>query len=368
MTSAEQQTVASGNAFTFSLFHQVVATDPGDNIFLSPLSASMSFGMAMNGAKGATLDGMRTALSLGSATLPDIDAGYKGVIDLLEGLDPTTTFRLANSIWYADTTTPSVSFVDTTEKWFDATVQPLNFNDAAGSLTKINGWVNTNTNGAIPTILDQFPSSDVMLLINAIDFKGQWQVKFDPGATAPGGFLAADGSTQIVPFMNRDEHVSPEFRVGQASGATMLELPYGGGAFVMDFLTPVSRSGPALDSLAMQLTPTMWAALVASLQDTDAALSIPKFTLSYERTLNDDLSALGAGIAFSTSADLAGIFPGLQTSVDFVKQKTFVDVDESGTEAGASTVTGVVPVSLTEYSIHSPFIVAIRERQSNTIL
>jgi serine protease inhibitor len=366
LTSAEQLTSGAGNDFSFALFQQLARTQAGKNVFVSPLSASMSLGMTMNGAGGATFDAMRGALRLGSGDMNQINAGYRGLIDLLRGLDPTTTFQIANSIWYRNSFAVKQPFLDTTKKFFDADVAGLNFADKASSLNAINGWVSAKTNGKIPTILDDISADEVMFLINAIYFKGTWQMKFDPAQTSPGSFFAADGTMQTVPFMHRPEHLKPEFKVGFQNSLSIAELPYGNGDYAMDILLAPSPKAN-IDSLAGVLTPTLWSSLLATLHDVDNALAMPKFTMSYERVLNDDLSALGMGVAFSDRAE----FPGISTQaveIEFVKQKTFVTVDETGTEAGATTITGVVPTSFSEFRVDRPFIFVIRERQTGTIL
>ena len=367
LTPSEQQVATSGNDFSFAIFQQLARSERGKNVFISPLSASMSLGMAMNGAAGSTLDGMRTALRLGAGDVSQLDGGYKGLIDLLRGLDPTTTFKLGNSIWYRNTFSVLQPFLDTTKKYFDAQVQGLNFDDVAGSLATINGWVNSATGGTIPTILDDITPDEKMFLINAIYFKGTWQVQFDPKATAPGSFHAADGTTQTVPLMNRPEGRKPAFQTGSAQGLAIAELPYGNGAFAMDILLVPFNATASIDSVAAALNSGTWSALIASLRDSDSELILPKFTLTYDRTLNDDLSALGMAVAFTDAAS----FPGMSTiplKLAFVKQKAFVSVDETGTTAGASTVTGTVPTSLSIFSVDHQFLFAIRERQTGTIL
>jgi serine protease inhibitor len=366
LDAAEQQVSSSGNEFSFALFQQLAKREAGKNVFVSPLSASMSLGMAMNGAAGPTFDAMRTALRLGTGDMGQIDAGYRGLVDLLRGLDPTTTFQIANSIWYRNSVSFRQSFLDTTKKYFDAQVQGLNFADATGSLATINAWVSANTGGKIPKILDEITPDEVMFLINAIYFKGTWQMKFDPALTTPDRFVAADGTIQTVPFMNRREHLKPMFLFGATQQqVSVVELPYGNGDFAMDIILPPPNA--SVDSTAATLTSSAWGALIASLREVDYALAMPKFTLSYERTLTDDLSALGMGVAFTDQANFSGM-SAVGLKLEFVKQKTFVDVNEAGTEAGASTVTGVVPTSLTEVRVNRPFIFVIRERQTGTIV
>lgn len=366
LDAAEQQISSSGNAFSFALFQQLAKREAGKNVFVSPLSASMSLGMAMNGAAGPTFDAMRTALRLGNGDMGQIDTGYRGLVDVLRGLDPTTTFQIANSIWYRNSVSFRQSFLDTTKKYFDARVQGLNFADATGSLATINAWVSANTGGKIPKILDEITPDEVMFLINAIYFKGTWQMKFDPTLTTPDRFVAADGTIQTVPFMNRREHLKPMFLFGATQQqVSIVELPYGNGDFAMDILLPPPNA--SVDSTAAALTSSAWDALIASLKEVDYALAMPKFTLSYERTLTEDLSALGMGVAFTDQANFSGM-SAVGLKLEFVKQKTYVDVNEVGTEAGASTVTGVVPTSLTEVRVNRPFIFVIRERQTGTIV
>ena len=364
---AEQQIASSGNDFSFALFQQLAKTSPGTNAFLSPLSASMSLGMAMNGAAGTTFDSMRSALHLGAGDMGQLNAGYQGLIAQLQRLDPTTTFQLANSVWYRNTVSFNQAFLDTTKKYFNAQVQGLDFNNVPASLSTINGWVSSNTGGKIPTILDDISADEVMFLINAIYFKGAWQYQFDPKATSPSTFIAADGTTQSVPFMSRPEHMKPEFRAGFAQRLAIAELPYGNGAFAMDVVLVQNDPGASIDSVAAQLNATAWSTLIASLNDTDEAFAMPKFTMSYDRMLNDDLTALGMGVAFTTQANFSGMST-VPLQLSFVKQKAFVTVDETGTTAGASTVTGVVPTALQEMRIDHAFIFVIRERQTGTIM
>ena len=325
----------------------------------------MSLGMAMNGANGATLEAMRTALGVDPADLSQINAGYKGLIDLLRSLDQTTTFQLANSIWYRNTFAFKQSFLDTTKKWFDAEVRGLNFDDAPGSLATINGWVSANTGGKIPTILDEIRRDEVMFLINAIYFKGTWRLQFDRSRTTPAPFYAADGSTQTVPTMRRPQDLAPKFRIGGTSSLSLVELPYGNGAFVMDILLPPDKTN--VDSVAATLSTATWSQLLGSLAETDIGLTLPKFSLSYDKTLNEDLVALGMGLAFTDAADFSGM-SAARLALEFVKQKTFVDVNEEGTEAGAATVTGVQLVSLRQIDVNHPFIFIIRERLSGSIV
>src|SRR6478752_7746233 len=158
LTSAERSVLSASNAFSFSLWKRVNVAEKDSNVFVSPLSASFSLGMAMNGAANQTLDDMRTGLQFGGTSLSDIDAGYKSLIALLTSLDPSVTMEIANSIWYRNTFPFNQSFLDDGASYFGATIKPLDFANVDASLAAINGWVNTQTKGRIPSIIDKIES------------------------------------------------------------------------------------------------------------------------------------------------------------------------------------------------------------------
>jgi len=206
LTPAELRVAGASNAFAFDLLRRTAA-DRTANSFVSPISVSMALGMLMNGADGATLDAMRLALrhaapNAPAPTLSEMNAAYRGLIDLLRGLDPTSTMRVANGIWYREGFAAAPAFLDATRAAFDAAIRAVDFADGR-TLGEINGWVKEQTAGKIPTILEEIDPDDVMYLINAIYFKGAWQDAFDPRKTTPGQFRGVDGARQ-VPMMTRE--------------------------------------------------------------------------------------------------------------------------------------------------------------------
>jgi serine protease inhibitor len=365
LSAPETLLITADNQLGFDLFHEARRADPGANLFLSPLSAAMALGMTLNGAAGATLDSMRVALRLGAAPLADIDAGYRSLIDLLLGLDPTSEFRIANSIWTDEGMPFRNEFLDAARASFDAQIQDLDL-QAPSTLGTINDWVKQATNGKIPSIVDQIRTDEVMFLINAIYFKGRWRQAFDPSRTHAAPFHAGDGATQSVAtmFMDPEPH-----RVGADDGNRIIELLYGNGTFVMTIVLPAP--GRSLDDLADGLDAAEFAAWTTGLQDLEVGLTLPRFKLEYKRELKDDLSALGMGIAFDGNrADFSALAAPVQGNLFLtrVTQKTFVDVNEEGTEAAAATSVGVGVTSAPEtIAVDRPFLFVIRERLSGTI-
>lgn len=366
LSGTESLIISANNQFGFDLLLELRKTGGAGNIFVSPLSAVMALGMAMNGAAGTTLDSMRLALRFGTVPMADINTSAKSLTALLLGLDSSSTFAIANSIWTRQGFDFLPAFLAACQDAFGATVQALDFGSPQAVPT-INTWVSQQTAGRIPTILDQIDPAEVAFLINAIYFKGSWRLGFDPADTRSGPFTAADGTIQTVPMMHLDKR---KHRVGGTSEAQILELLYGNGAWALDIVLP--NPNRTLADITAGLTVTRWSEWLATIGERELPVSLPKFRLEYDRALMDDLSALGMRVAFDQTgrADFSGMAgqPG-DLYLSRVTQKTFVEVNEEGTEAAAATLVGVgltsAPLS---FDVNRPFLFAIRERLSGTIL
>lgn len=361
LTAAEQQLVTASNGFAFRLLREVNRGEAGRNVFLSPLSASLALGMTANGARGPTLDAMRAALGFGQLSLSEIDRSYRGLIDLLTELDPKVDIRLANAIWYRAGFPLESAFADTTRRYFDARVSALDFRDPA-SVRTINGWVSQSTRGKIDEIIDGAIPGDVMLyLMNAIYFKGSWTDRFDPASTRDAPFTSGDGARSTVRMMSR----SGRYGYARSPDYEMLDLPYGKGAFSMTVILP--GPGKDADELLASLDADAWTQAIGRLAPTSLEVSLPRFKLEYRKSLSAALEALGMGLAFTPASDFTGI-SSADPWIDEVLQKTFVEVSEEGTEAAAVTSVVMVTSMPPSFRADRPFLFALRERFSGTIL
>jgi serpin B len=367
LSIAERALVGASNRFTTDLLRRVREASPGKTIFLSPLSASMALGMTMNGAAGDTRVQMAEMLGLANLTAADNEA-YRDLIELLRELDPRVDFRLANAIFHRDAFQMEAPFLSDASTYFDARVEGVDFDDP-GAADHINAWVRDATEDRIDEIIQPPISSLTMaFLVNAIYFKGDWTGRFDPRDTYSGPFHLEGGGTATVRFMMKEDSVG--FRSSDSWVA--VELPYGRGAWVMTIAVP--RSGYDLDTVLADLE---------SLLDTSAEwrpgnvqLHLPRFKLEWDRTLNDDLKALGMVDAFDEDAadfrPMYALARDVGLHVATVKQKTFLEVDEEGTEAAAVTVVVINQTSCCagppELRADRPFFLAIRERLSGTVL
>ncbi len=369
LTAAELALVESDNSFAMRLFRAVDAqANPDENLFISPLSVSMALGMTYNGAAGATRDSMAKTLGFEGLAIDQVNDGYRGLIDLLVNLDRRVTFNLANSIWHRPEAPVLPTFLDAATTFFDAQVEALDFG-APNAPDIIDGWVRDHTNGRIDSIAPRpIDRSTMLFVINAVFFKGDWTNQFDKSLTSDRPFTLRDGTERSVPTMSHADPVP--VRISGDQLANVIEMPYGGGAFTM--VAAVPAAGVTLDEVIAAFDRDRWQAWTAGLE-VDSANKIvvmPKFQFEYKITMNDVLSALGMGIAFDAAlADFSNITPGAGLFIRTVQHKTFVKVDEVGTEAAAVTSVSFGMISEPPpFVIDQPFLFVLRERISGTIL
>jgi serine protease inhibitor len=368
LSAAEQRIVDGANTFTFALLREATkGLRPDSNAFLSPLSASMALAMALNGAAGETFTGMQSTLRLTGVPEADFNQGYHSLIALLGSLDSRTEMRIANSMWGRQGLSMTPAFTDAGRTFFNAEVRTLDFSSPE-AIETINQWVSNKTNKKIPKLLDQIGGNEVLFLINAIYFKGKWREQFDPKDTRDGPFHGADGKDRTVPLM----HLNKTLRYNETADYQAVDLLYGNGAFALTILLP--KPGQSAGGLLARLDAASWNSLAERFHDAEVRLTFPRFRLEYTRRLNDDLKALGMEVAFDRSrADfsrIADVSPE-RLYLSRVDQKTFVEVNEEGTEAAAATSVGVSVTSapqVFEMKVDRPFVFAIRERLSGTVV
>jgi len=365
----EKQLVESSDQFGLKLFQNVAAVEDG-NLFMSPLSVSLALGMTCNGAAGETQTDMQQTLELIGLTQEQVNQSYRTLMDLLTNLDPKVTFEIANSIWTREGFPVRQEFFDVNQTYFDAETRQLDFAhpDAAAI---INGWVDEKTHGKIPTILDPpLPPNAVFYLINAIYFKGDWALQFNSDQTIPLPFFLADGSEVMCDMMRIQE----DFDYYDNDLFQAIDLAYGDGDFSMTVLLPKSNDlANATSELITRMSTDNWDSWTTDWQTREVALFLPKFELEYEIKLNDVLAAMGMEVAFDTGrADFSNITEAVDLYIDMVKHKAFVKVDEEGTVAAAVTVVGgatsIGPSEVIYMDVNRPFVFAIRDRVSGTIL
>ncbi|GAB3037443.1 serpin family protein [Spirosoma pulveris] len=354
---------AQTTQFAFDLAKQVNAQDgPAKNVFISPLSLHIALGMILNGANGQTAQEIQKTLKLDAQTLAEANSTYQNLMANLPGIDPKVTMRLANSVWYRNTFPVETAFQDLLKQTFSAEISAQDFTNPA-TVGTINNWASQKTNGKIPKVIDQIQPNEVLFLMNALYFKGDWTTRFDAAKTTDWPFTLASDAQTTVRMMRLNTELNHTFR----STYTAFELPYGAGNYVMTVLLPTGNT--TADALLNTLDSSEWTQLQKDMVKSKLDIGLPKFTVNYEAKLNNVLSALGMPTAFTDRADFTKINAGGGLLLSFVKQNTFVAVDEAGTEAAAVTTGGISTTSVQLPTLcDRPFAFVIHEKASGTVL
>jgi serine protease inhibitor len=365
------EVITADNTFGLELFRKITAqAGPTDNTMISPLSISLALAMTYNGAEGATKTEMEKTLKLHGLTTEQINNSHKALLAALKSADPDVLLEIANAIFHRHNLTVKNSFTETNRTNYDATVSPLNFDDS-DALDIINGWVAQKTRGKIPTIIDRIDNDLVMVLLNAVYFNGIWKYKFDESKTHELPFMHGDGQMKDVETMSQE--ASLEYTANDLFSA--IHIPYGKGQFRMTVILP--NTGKSTSDVLQLLTIDRWNGWMKEFRKEEKVeVTMPRFKFSWEMELNDILSAMGMTGAFDPAlADFSGITGTKDLYIGFVKHKTFVDVNENGTEAAAVTAVGMFTTSMPVdepkkiyFKADRPFLFAITENTTGTIL
>jgi serine protease inhibitor len=361
----DSRLVAANTGFGIQIFKQVAQQEGTANIFLSPASIALALHMTYNGAAGETREAMAQALQLQGLSLEELNQANAGLLALLANPDPKVQLAIANSLWARQGVNFNPGFLERNRAFYQAEVTALDFDDPAASAT-INGWVEQQTNGLIQDIVgDKIDPAAIMFLINAIYFKGTWTTEFDPEQTHDGPFTLADGSTIQRPLMSQRSDV----RYLRGEGFKAVALPYGAGRVSMYLFLPDEQS--SLSRFVSTLDTQRWEQWMAGFQEAEKTVRLPRFKLEYEISLNEALKALGMGPAFDEGqADFSELVD-VEVFISEVKHKSFVEVNEEGTEAAAvtSVVVGTTSLDLDgTVAFDRPFFFAIRDDKTGAVL
>jgi serine protease inhibitor len=343
-----------------------------ENVIVSPLSVSVALAMTYNGAAGDTKTGMAAALGLSSLDDDAINRGNHELLAALAKADPAVQIAIANALWAQAGFTIEKSFLDLNRNFYGAKVESLDFaSNPAAAADVINRWVNQNTKGKIPTIIGVPESNTRLTLTNAVYFKGKWASPFDPKKTQPRTFHLAGGASGQAPTMVQ-EGKYPYF---ETTSLQAIRLAYGNGRYEMYVFLP--RDGEGLSAFVKSLNQTRWNEWRGQFLQRKGKIELPRFESRWGKQLNPALKAMGMATAFDPNhADFSRIHtPPPTLFISDVEHKTYVKVDEEGTEAAAATSVTMSATSAMmqepppfEMIVDHPFFFAIAEQQSGAIL
>src|SRR3984893_7646099 len=301
--SASVDVAAADNAFGFRLLKAVQKTIPSGNIVLSPVGAALDLSMALNGAENQTRLEMLAALSLSGSDLGAINTANAQLIKVIRTPATSITLSVADSLWVdSRRATLRPDYVKQTQAWYDAEMTDLDFSNPSAA-TRINSWASKETHGRISKVIDRIDPADLVLLLNAVYFKGQWAHKFDKAQTQQRDFTLAGGSVKQVPRMAQ----SGRFDYFETAQMQAIRLSFGEGDLAMEVLLPAKSS--SLGALEAQLTAEHWTGWQAQYAPRPGKIELPRFELKSNYRLNVPLQALGMKRAFHPDgAQLTGMF------------------------------------------------------------
>lgn len=359
--------ISGNNGLGFAVLMEAEPDSDG-NIFISPTSLVLALAMTYNGADDLTEEEMSAVLGVAGMSKDELNKASASFMSMLHSHTEDVELNIANSIWINQRYHFQDHFSKNVRDYYNAKMEEINVGDSE-SAAMINNWVKDATNGRITDIVEAPLNPDlVSILINAIYFKGDWHYQFDKKLTEERAFYSGDGTEKNVPLMR----LSRELTYLENDDFQAVSLPYKGEKMSMKVFLP--KNGKGLHELHDILTNENWQEWLELFNKKEGTILLPKFKLEYETELNDTLKKLGMESAFYKGADFTKMIEEPDPIwIDKVKQKTYIDVNEEGTEAAAVTsveiVTESAPVDPPFYmEVNRPFFIALTDDVTGTIL
>ncbi|MFO7736306.1 MAG: serpin family protein [bacterium] len=368
--SVSSEITEANTAFATKIFNALSQEEEGENMMISPLSISIALAMTINGASGENLDEMKEVMEFADMDMSDVNEQFYHLIQSLVEADKDMILAIANSVWMDDDFEPRVKekFLDVLDESYDAEAYALDFNDP-DSVDVINDWVKENTMEKIEKIIEEIGADTVMYLINAIYFKAAWTITFDKESTYDGEFTCSDGTKKTVEMMTfKDNQDFDFYSSGSEEGDySVIRLPYGREKFAFYGIVP---NGGSIDALISEMAENGIDSYLSNLVETEEVpVIMPKFKFEYEKSLVDIFKTLEMEKAFKTGGFLELAENGDNLYISDIIHKTYIEVNEEGTEAAAVTAVAVGETAMPSgFYGNRPFVYLIRDDRSDTIL
>jgi len=361
VTEAELRELVSGNtSFALNLYGSLRQEE--GNLLFSPYSISQCLAMVYAGARGETAQEIASALGFG---LPEerLHPAFDALdLSLIERANASgNELSVANGIWAQRGFPVKREYLDLLAAYYGAGLMRVDFRrDPEGARRRINRWVEEETKGRIEELFPQgsINPQTLLVLANAIYFKGLWEEEFEPAGRMP--FYLLDGSTVEVEMMRKEGR----FGYTAGEGYEAVEIPYKGGELSFVLILPEKGTFQTFEE---RFTSQILQGVLEGLRELTLELTMPKFTFSYGFDLKKSLRELGIERAFSGGADFSGMAEG-EFFITQAVHKAFIRVDERGTEAAAATGMTVGRGLVKEVKVDRPFLFLIRDQRTGTIL
>ena len=363
LSDAQLSAVSKSNSFAFNLFR----TQAGmDSKVVSPLSVAYLMGMLANGSEGNTHAEIMNALGMSNVSLQTLNEAYKAIINTASNLDKQTTVNIANCIAVNQQISLKEEYKKAMSQTYNAQVESMNF--AGDALKRINSWCDKQTNGMIPSIINQLNPNALTVIMNAIYFNGTWDKKFDKKDTKKEPFKGYTRDIKRVDMMQQ----KAKFDFIEQNDFSAINLPYGNGTYEMTIILP--HDGKSTTEIMEKLDAEKLSELNNNMEKCIVDLKLPRFSTSTETQLNKPISNLGAPSMFIAGKADFNKISDTPMFISSMLQKAKIEVSEEGTKAAAVTA-GVMMMSalpnsqprLVEFHADHPFVYIITERHTGAI-
>lgn len=368
--AVSEDIVKANSDLAMELFSKLSYEESGVNMMISPLSISIAMAMATNGASDTNLTEMKSVLGFGEMEMSAVNAQFYELIQSLVEADKDMVLSIANSVWMDDQFEPGIkeAFLSALTESYEAEPFTLDFADA-GAVDQINSWVSENTNGKIEEIVKEIGPDVVMYLINAIYFKAAWTVTFDKGKTYDGQFQTTTAENKTVKMMTFESDQEFEFYSSgwEEDSYSVVRLPYGREKF--SFYGIIPNGGKTIDQFIVEMAVNGLDKYFKNLEKKEVPVILPRFKFEYEKSLIEVFKTLGMEKAFEEGGFLDLADQGAGLIISEIMHKTFIEVNEEGTEAAAVTSVEISDTAMPDgFYGTRPFVFVIRDDRTGTVL
>jgi serpin B len=348
------------NQFGLRLYGEIYKSSPDSNLCVSPFSIRTCLSLVANGTTGEDLKEILKALKLPDGNLEAINEDYENLVGHLVRVDPRVTYESANSFWHQNGLHINPLFKTDLSHYYQADVFPVDFTSSL-TLGLMNDWVTAKTHGKITEIARVIPPNTIMNLTNAIYFNGEWTYKFDRKGTKPWSFKRLDRTYADMAVMSNIQ----KYRYYEHPNWYGLEMTYGNGAWAMYLFLP-HQAGP-LDKLTPWLIENWDQIRNEFVSDQPILIRVPQFQMECNFELKPVWKALGINRIFNPGANFSRMMADF-VYLASVTHKTYIKVNEDGTEAAAITSAWGVGGGPPGLFFDHPFTWLIAERSTGTVL
>ncbi|MDX1699071.1 MAG: serpin family protein [Melioribacteraceae bacterium] len=361
-----EKIISANNKLALDLLPNLKENENG-NIFISPTSLFMALSMVYNGSDATTKEEIAKVLNSEGIDIEEMNEANASLLSKLHNESEEIELDLANSIWLNESFHFQEEFAQNNRDYFNAEITEINILDNK-SVDLINKWVSDSTNNKIDEMVKAPLDPDlVALIINAVYFKGDWKYKFNENETVEKSFYLEDGTTKTIPLMSLNKELS----YMENDHFQAVSLPYGEGDMSMNVFLP--RENSTIEEFEKTLTIENLEKWNSEFIPTEGTVRLPKFKMEYEMVLNEPLKTLGMTSAFEKYANFSKMIQEDDPIwISKVVQKTFIDVNEKGSEAAAATKVEIVeesaPANSYEMEVNRPFFITITHHETGAIL